>query len=169
MKWFRNIFRKKEQQALQPLRIESIADAPMTVEPDDAEIAAQAILEMMCEEASTQKGQSPLRAEEQGAGKPSCDAAYYRQLAVKIRKAHEAARLRTMRFVTFCEQELQKKDIPLTGKSSLTFLETELFKRLDTIEREGGELKRRWQHCLAEVIVRQENAVKKMDSTEMTD
>lgn len=148
MKWFRNIFRKKEQQALQPLRIEGIADAPMTVEPDDAEIAAQAILEMMCKEASTQKGQSP-------SCKPSCGAAYYRQLAVKIRKAHEAARQRTMRFVTFCEHELQKKDIPLTGDSSLTLLEKELFKRIDIVDREGGELKRRWQLCLAQVIVKQ--------------
>lgn len=148
MKWFRNIFRKKEQQEPKPLRIEGIADAPMTAEPDDAEIAAQAILEMMCEEESTQKGLSPLC-------KPSCGAAYYRQLAVKIRKAHEVARQRTMRFVTFCEHELQKKNIPLTGDSSLTLLETELFKRLDTIEREGGELKRRWQHCLAQVIVKQ--------------
>lgn len=59
-----------------------------------------------------------------------------------------------MRFVTWCEQELEKRDLPIEGKGSLAQMEAELYKRIDTIERVGGELKHRWQHCLATVIVR---------------
>lgn len=59
-----------------------------------------------------------------------------------------------MRFVTWCEHELEKRDLPIEGKGSLAQMEAELYKRIDTIERVGGELKRRWQHCLANVIVR---------------
>ena len=58
----------------------------------------------------------------------------------------------------FCEelveQELAKKELPLTGPGSLGLLEAELMKRLDVIERVGGELKKRWQHCVAQVLVR---------------
>jgi hypothetical protein len=82
------------------------------------------------------------------------DAAYYRRLAERIRLARDQATLRTMRFVTWCEQELEKRDLPIEGKGSLAQMETELYKRIDTIERVDGELKRRWQHCLATVIVR---------------
>lgn len=59
-----------------------------------------------------------------------------------------------MRFVTWCEHELEKRDLPIEGKGSLAQMEAELYKRIDTIERVGGELKHRWQHCLANVIVR---------------
>ena len=82
------------------------------------------------------------------------DADHYHRLAEKIREAHFNARLRTLRFVAFCEQQLLDPHLPLTGKGSLGQLEAELLKRIDTIEREGGELKRRWQHCLATVTVR---------------
>ena len=37
-------------------------------------------------------------------------------------------------------------------------LEAELYKRVDTVEREQGDLKRRWQHCLADIIVRRMKA-----------
>ena len=56
--------------------------------------------------------------------------------------------------MAFCEQELQKPSLPLSGPGSLGLLEAELYNRIDVIERRGGELKRRWQHCLATVIVR---------------
>ena len=59
-----------------------------------------------------------------------------------------------VRFLAFCEQELRKPHLPAYGDGSLGLLEAELYKRLDIVEHEGGELKRRWQHCLATVTVR---------------
>jgi hypothetical protein len=79
-------------------------------------------------------------------------------LANRMRLAHDQATMRAMRFLAWCEQELPKHDLPLEGKDSLQQMEVELYKRIDTVERAGGELKRRWQHCLAEVIVRQMTA-----------
>ena len=170
MKLIKKIFRRRqrEQQPPQPLRIEGIGDAPLTPEPDDAELAAQAVLELMCDVRG--KMYDVRSKKEDGRGKPSDikhhpsaiehqpsdihDTAYYHQLADRIRKAHEAAPLRTMRFLAYCEQTLAQPDIPVTGPNSLQLIEAELFKRIDIIEREGGELKRRWQHCLADVTVR---------------
>jgi hypothetical protein len=148
-----------------PLRIEGVKPAPLTPEPDDAELAAQALLESMCDVRSKKEDVRDAAAD---AHQPSSiihqpskshqpsvrDAAYYRRLAERIRLARDQATLRTMRFVTWCEQELEKRDLPIEGKGSLAQMETELYKRIDTIERVDGELKRRWQHCLATVIVR---------------
>ena len=143
-----------------PLRIEGVKPAPLTPEPDDAELAAQALLESMVSSDKFQDSSSSTSE----AAKPSVkiqdskpetrDAAYYRRLAERIRLARDQATLRTMRFVTWCEHELEKRDLPIEGKGSLALMEAELYKRIDTIERVGGELKHRWQHCLAEVIVR---------------
>ena len=135
-----------------PLRIEGVKPAPLTAEPDDAELAAQALLESMCDVRSKMEDVREVSAD---AHQPSVrDAAYYRRLAERIRLARDQATLRTMRFVTWCEQELEKRDLPIEGKGSLAQMEAELYKRIDTIERVGGELKHRWQHCLANVIVR---------------
>lgn len=171
----------------QPLRIEGISPAPLTPEPDEAELAAQALLEHMCEQSrkdhlkdrhkdrhkdhhkDTEKdkaaGSVPVGFAD---GKPEAprDAAYYRQLADRIRQAHEAATQRTLRFVAFVEQELQKPSLPLSGPGSLGLLEAELYKRLDVIERRGGELKKRWQHCLATVIVRRMQAESNKDDNQ---
>lgn len=161
MKNLRNIFqrkRKKQQQDPQPLRIEGVAAAPMTPEPDDAELAAQALLEKMVESQGTESLASLLKSRSREAGKAGeGTAAYYRELAERIRAAHTAARLRTSRFLSFCEQELKKPDLPLEGEGSLGLLEAELYKRIDTVEHDGGELKERWQHCLAVVTVRMMN------------
>lgn len=136
-----------------PLRIEGVKSASLTPEPDDAELAAQALLESMCDVKSKMEDVIEVADD---AHQPSVrDAAYYRRLAERIRLARDQATLRTMRFVTWCEQELEKRDLPIEGKGSLAQMEAELYKRIDTIERVGGELKRRWQHCLAEAIVRQ--------------
>lgn len=159
MNWFTNIFRRKaDTTPAVPLTIQDIGPAPMTPEPDDAELAAQAILETLAEpkaatktKTKTKKGKAPSLT---GEGQGGASADHFRELAKKIRQAHEAARQRTLRFVTFCEEQLQNKDLPDVGKGSLSLLETELYKRIDTVEREGGDLKRRWQHCLAEVTVR---------------
>ncbi|MBP5425111.1 MAG: hypothetical protein J6Y33_03445 [Prevotella sp.] len=138
------LFRGGGEDGRRPLRIEGVPDAPVTPEPDDAELAAQALLESL---SGIMHGKPSPEAQEG-------TAAYYRQLAGKIRLAHEASRLRAARFLAYCEQELLKDSLPVEGKGSLALLEAELFKRIDTVEREGGELKRRWQRCLAEVTVR---------------
>lgn len=174
----KNIFRRRhadktaEQPAAtpQPLRIEGVKPASLTPEPDDAELAAQALLESMCDVRSKKEdvrevandahqpipAEAPTRSLSTISHQPSVrDAAYYRRLAERIRLARDQATLRTMRFVTWCEHELEKRDLPIEGKGSLGQMEAELYKRIDTIERVGGELKHRWQHCLAEVIVRQ--------------
>jgi hypothetical protein len=140
-----------------PLRIEGVKPAPLTPEPDDAELAAQALLESM---ASPEQNRNNDITEYRNNGKQDGkadqprDAAYYRRLAERIRLARDQATLRTMRFVTWCEHELEKRDLPIEGKGSLAQMEVELYKRIDTIERVDGELKHRWQHCLANVIVR---------------
>lgn len=141
------------QSTPQPLRIEGVKLAPLTPEPDDAELAAQALLESLCDVRSKMKDVREVAAD---AHQPSVrDAQYYHALADRIRLARDQATSRTMRFVAWCEQELEKRNLPIEGKGSLAQMEAELYKRIDTIERVGGELKRRWQHCLAEAIVRQ--------------
>jgi len=148
------------QPTAQPLRIEGVEPAPLTPEPDDAELAAQALLESLCDVRSKMKDVREVAAD---AHQPSAishqpsvrDAQYYHALADRIRLARDQATSRTMRFVTWCEHELEKRDLPIEGKGSLAQMEAELYKRIDTIERVDGELKRRWQHCLAEAIVRQ--------------
>ena len=63
MKSFRGLFRRKgdaqqpaaETPEPQPLRIEGTTQAPLTPEPDDAELAAQALLEVMAQEVSSFK------------------------------------------------------------------------------------------------------------------
>lgn len=147
MKIFDIFRRRKEKTEPQPLRIEGIAPASMTAEPDDAELAAQALLESLSP-ALSQKGGGKEREPEQ------VTVEYYRRLAEKIRTSQETARLKTMRFVAFVEQELKKHDLPVSGPGSLGLFEAELLKRIDIADRVGGELKRRWQHCLATVTVR---------------
>lgn len=170
---FKKIFRRKPRSndpkaeaAPQPLRIEGVPEAPFTPEPDDAELAAQAVLELM-----TRGGQSNRSSQYT----PTAQTAdYYRQLADRIREAHAKAARQTTRFIYNCELELQKPRLPLYGPGSVQLLETELYKRIDVVDREGGELKRRWQHCLAEVTVRLMNAQPQeekphTDNTESTD
>ena len=171
MKRFKNIFRRKEKQAPKPLAVEGAPPAPFTYEPDDAELAAQALLELM---AATSRGQvRDMDKSNQVTCPPDSpdtphDAMYYKKLAERIKTAQEAARLRTLRFLAFVEQELAKKELPLTGPGSLGLLEAELMKRLDVIERVGGELKTRWQHCVAQVMVRLMQATSNDNDNETT-
>lgn len=157
MKWFKNFFSRKQEAEPQSLRIQGVGQAPMTPEPDDAELAAAALLEHVRDVRS--KREHTHKAESNDRQQADIhDAKYYERLAAKIRQAHDESMLRTLRFVSFCEQELRKDNLPLTGAGSLALLETELLKRIDTIEREDGKLKRRWQHCLAEVTIRMMDA-----------
>lgn len=169
-------FHKKEKPDSQPLRIEGVGEAPLTPEPDDAELAAAALLEHMCDvrgkrgdvEGKHQPSAISPQTSERHQTSDAHDARYFKTLAERMRSAHEAARLRTLRFVAFCEQELKKHDLPLKGPGSLQMLEVELMKRIDTIERVEGDLKRRWQHCLADVTVRLMQ-MSHADSTDLTD
>ena len=153
---FKKIFHRKPRgndpkadAAPQPLRIEGVPEAPFTPEPDDAELAAEAVLELMA------RGGQSNRNTPSNQNNPTAQTAdYYRQLADRIREAHAKAARQATRFIYNCELELRKPRLPLYGAGSVQLLETELYKRIDVVEREGGELKRRWQHCLAEVTVR---------------
>ena len=169
MKFFKNLFLRKPhgnplplgggREGAAPLRIEGIPEAPFTAEPDDAELAAQALLELMAQQAQkTREGRKAAGSAPVGSPDGEMGAAYYRALASRIREAHAKAALQATRFIYNCELELQKPHLPLYGGGSVQMLETELYKRIDIIEREGGELKRRWQHCLAEVTVRLMNS-----------
>lgn len=167
---FRNLFNRKppgtpqkQASAPQPLAIEGIPQAPLTPEPDDAELAAQALLELMAaKQHGRRHGNADRRNNDIMASRDNDTAnadaprtaAYYRHLARKMREAREATRLRVARFLAFVEQELKKPHLPTYGDGSLGLLEAELYKRIDIVEREGGELKRRWQRCLALVTVR---------------
>lgn len=174
----KDLFRRKNETASPsgdergavPLRIEGVPEAPLTPEPDDAELAAQAVLEILTQK--TQKARkrrgsrdndksksrdndiTKHRDNDKPDDKPAGTAAYYHHLAAKIRQTREGQRLRVTRFLAFVEQELRKPRLPAYGPGSLGLLEAELYKRLDIIEREQGPLKRRWQHCLAQVTVR---------------
>lgn len=141
-------FKCKQKQAPQPLRIEGVAPAPMTPEPDDAELAAMAVLEKMSE------GRTDVTHKKDDKEPDRLTKRYYHALADRIRAAHADAALRTMRFLAYCEQQLQLPSLPKDGPGSLALIEAELYKRIDTVEREGGSLKERWQHCLALTILR---------------
>jgi len=197
----RNFFRKRttprparegQGEGLLPLCIEGIGQALLTPEPDDAELAAQALLEMLSlppdtshrggakkhhgkhKDTDPTPGPSPTREGsaygQDGAAAPrpsegrgrggveaadaAHDARYYKHLAEKIRQTSEHQRLRVTRFLAFVEQELRKRHLPVYGDGSLGLLEAELRKRMGIVDREGGELKHRWQNCLADVTVR---------------
>lgn len=155
--WFRKLFSRAEKPQAraeaQPLRIEGV-ETTFTAEPDDAELAAQALLEMMADYISRHNDTSIAKDNSSTDSKGFHDTAYYHALADRIREAREHTRRQAVRFVYSVERELKKTHIPLNGDGSLELLEAELYKRMDIVEREGGELKRRWQHCLAEVTVR---------------
>lgn len=135
---------------LLPLRIEGVKPAPLTAEPDDAELAAQALLESM-----VNPHPAPPRGGEKEAS-PSGDergAAYYRALADRIRTARSAEARLTMRLLASVEEQLAEPTALYKGQWGDT--ERKLYRAMDVAEREGGELHSRWQHCLANVLVRQ--------------
>jgi len=133
-----------------PLRIEGTKPAPLTPEPDDAELAAQALLENMANPhpASPREGEkeAPPSGDERGAS-------YYHALANRIRTARSAEARLTMRLLASVEEQLAEPTALYKGQWGDT--ERKLYRAMDVAEREGGELHRRWQHCLAEVLVRQ--------------
>ena len=156
-----------------PLRIEGVEPAPLTPEPDDAELAAQALLESMCDVRSKKEdvrdaaadahqpipADAPTRSLSSISHQPSKshqpsvrDAAYYHALADRIRTARTAEARLVMRLLASVEEQLAEPTALYKGQWGDT--ERKLYRAMDIAEREGGELKRRWQHCLATVIVR---------------
>lgn len=149
--WIHNIFLRKGKREPKPLRIEGCKTV-MTPEPDDAELAAQALLESMGE-----KKQKARKKEEPKVG----TAEYYQELSRKIREGHAAEARAATRYVAYCEQELGITGMPA---DKLSELESGLYRCMNIIEREGGELKKRWQHCLAVITLMQDK--KSMSETE---
>ena len=174
----RNIFfrqnRQKEPETPQTLKIDGVGEAPMTMEADNAELAAQALLEVMLDKQKRRRKKADVsdKSETSGksveSGKPNTlqTSEYYHQLSDRIRKAYASSRQRTLRFLCYCEQQLRNQDIPLYGADSLNIIQAELYKRIDVIDREGGDIKARWQHCLAEVTLRQMEASARSDEAE---
>lgn len=174
----RNIFfrqnRQKEPETPQTLKIDGVGEAPMTMEADNAELAAQALLEVMLDKQKRRRKKSDVSdksetSEKSGeSGKPNTlqTSEYYHQLSDRIRKAYASSRQRTLRFLCYCEQQLRNQDIPLYGADSLNIMQAELYKRIDVVDREGGDIKARWQHCLAELTLRQMEASARSDEAE---
>jgi hypothetical protein len=154
-----------------PLRIEGVEPAPLTPESDDAELAAQALLESMCDVRSKKEDVRDAAAD---AHQPSsiihqpipADAPtrslsaishhtseYYHALADRIRTARTAEARLVMRLLASVEEQLSEPTALYKGQWGDT--ERKLYRAMDVAEREGGELHSRWQHCLANVLVRQ--------------
>ena len=144
---FLKYIKKGKAREPKPLRIEG-CHTVLTPEPDDAELAAQALLESLSSPDGRKKADAKEGKDKPGKGTPE----YYRSLSDRIREAHEAEAHMAMRYVAYCEQELPKAD---AGK--LNELERGLYRYTDIVERERGDLKARWQHALAEVLVKQMN------------
>lgn len=186
MNFIRRIFKRKQFKP-QPrqLRIDGVKTT-LTPTPDDAELAAQALLETLASDNGSRRNKgnngnvssatipaqllsaisfisAGHKKDSAGHKKDSAghkDAQYYRNLSEKIRAAHDQERRAAMRYVAYCEQELSSALRHQTSAlspqtSDIAELERGLYKHQDAVEREGGELLKRWQKCLAEVIVRQ--------------
>lgn len=168
--------RRKESETPQPLKIDGVGEAPMTMEPDKVELAAQALLEVMIDKQKRRrkkadvpnKSETSEKSDKSGSTKPSFlqTSEYYHQLSDRIRQAYGSSRQRTLRFLCYCEQQLRNQNIPLFGAGSLNLMQAELLKRIDVVDRVGGEIKARWQHCLAEVTLRQIEASARNDDEE---
>lgn len=139
---FRNLFRvKRFKPEPKSLRIDGVS-TKMTPQPDDAELAAQALLEHMSES----KGKKPKKAAQPKEGSPE----FYQQLSGKIKAAHEQEARDAQRYLAYTEEKLKQNP----SMDQLIEIERGLYQYQDAAEREGGELKARWQHCLADVLVK---------------
>lgn len=157
MNFFKKIFKRKREPQQRPeprpLRIRG-CKTELTPAPDDAELSAQALLETMMGNGANGANESPVA---NRAHEPH-DATYYKQLAERIRKAQQQEVWMTMRFLAYCEAQLKMSDgrgkVEDVNTPDFAELERGLYQHQDTAEREGGDFLRRWQHCLAECVVR---------------
>ena len=182
-----------------PLRIEGVKPAPFTPEPDDAELAAQALLDALASEEffAEQSGKAERRVKSEEFATAQHDSTaqhhqpipadaptrslsaishhtseYYHALADRIRTARTAEARLTMRLLASVEEQLAEPTALYRGQWGDT--ERKLYRAMDIAEREGGELHRRWQHCLANVLVRQmeeerENEERRMKNEELSE
>ena len=125
------------------LRIDGVKAPEMTARPDDAELAAQALLEHKSQPKKAGEKKTKAKKPKEGT------AEYYQQMSSKIKAAHEQEARDAQRYLAYTEQEL--KESP--SMDQLIEIESGLYQYQDAAEREGGELKTRWQHCLAEVTM----------------
>ena len=141
---FRNLFRvKRFKPEPKSLRIDGVS-TKITPKPDDAELAAQALLEHMIEPKGRKKEPKSKQPKE---NTPE----HYQQLSGKIKEAHSQEARDAQRYLAYTEQELQEHPT----MEQLEEIERGLYQYQDAAEREGGELKARWQHCIAECILLQ--------------
>jgi hypothetical protein len=143
-----------------PLRIEG-CNVRMTPSPDDAELAAQAFLEIMINPEAKNDHQTHNTVQKPK-GKIR-NTAYYRELSDKIRINRNVEMCQAMRCVAWCEQMLNGKHLQ---ENEVSDMEQSLFRHTDTVNRDGGEVKSRWQHCLAEITLRQ-MSVENTDNNEV--
>ena len=174
MEFFKKIFRRRKQFNPQPkqLRIDGVKTT-LTPKPDDAEIAAQALLESLSPDHSPKgRGEgrdndiTKYRNNDKEESAPH-DADYYRDLSEKIRTAHEQERRAAMRYVAYCEAQITSAISH--QPSDIATLERGLYQHQDAVEREGGELLKRWQKCLALVIMKQHKTKTNTDLTDDAD
>lgn len=141
---FRNLFRvKRFKPEPRSLRIDGVS-TKMTPKPDDAELAAQALLEHKSQ--PKKAGEKKIKAKQPKEGTPE----YYQQIGKKINEAHEQEARDAQRYLAYTEEELKENP----SMDQLIEIERGLYQYQDAAEREGGELKKRWQHCLADVLVK---------------
>lgn len=137
-----------------PLRIAGTATT-LTPEPDDAELAAQALLESLI------YGDVEDRRQARKTAKPAQGSPeYYKDIANKVKAAHEHEERMAKRAIAYCFDRLLDESLT---PDDLVAIERHIYKHQATAERVGGELKARWQHALAEVTVREMKAAAMID------
>lgn len=122
----------------------------LTAVPDEAEVAAEALLASLANERQKAKSKNQDAPEPRHAKEGTAE--YYRELAERVKEAQETEARLTLRRIAYCEQELHN---PLLNAEQLAELERGLYRHMDAVDREGGELKKRWQHVLAEVVIKE--------------
>ncbi len=148
MRLFNNFFRRKVMKApVRTMRIDGVS-IKMTPKPDDAELAAQALLEHMIEPKAKRRAKSAKEKTVDTTPSP----AYYKQLGAKMREAHAAEARSCMRYLAYAEEELQQRP----SREQMAEIEHGLYQFQSCVEREGGALKSRWQHCATECILLQQ-------------
>lgn len=129
---------------MRTLRIDGVKAPVMTPKPDDAELAAQALLEHKSHPKETEKKPKAKQPKE---NTPE----YYQQMSDKIKQGHSDEARNALRYLSFTEQELKENP----GYEQLVEIERGLYLLQDCVEREQGDLKKRWQDCLSQVLVLQ--------------
>lgn len=127
---------RRRQHRPERLRVKGVK-VTMTPAPDDAELAAQALLETLCGNLGKKPTPLPKR-EGQGVD-------FYKALAQRIHEGKAMDMRNACRSIVYCEQELGGR----TDEEKADEITKELYRHADTVRREGGELLRRWQYCMA--------------------